>query len=307
MMKISKQLLMSGLILFGSAVTISAAEKKVNKNKVYVSANGKDTYTGTFDRPFATVNKAREALKGKKGFKTIILKEGNHRIRETINVENEDSPDLLNSLCILGVGKSKVTISGEKIFKPSDLRRVKWKSGTKGKAFRNNIYNLILTDCSEEELAVFKDNSRKISDLIIDGTRLERVIAPDSATKVIDFAKLFTDYNQYVFDKFANKIFFSTDAKIHPFTKIRVPLNISPLVKVNDTSYFRIENISFKNNQSDGLIVEQSNNFKMKNCLFDNITGQKVSIDNAEVVQESGQLTVKENEADNILVDCIVN
>lgn len=306
-MKFSKQLLMSGLILFGAALSVSAAEKKVNKNKVYVSTSGKDTNAGTFDRPFATIKRAKEALKDIKGFKTILLKEGNHRTRETITIENEDSPDLLNALCILGVGKSRVTISGEKVFKPADLRRVKWKSSTEGKAFRNNIYNLTLTGCSDDELAVFKDNMRKISDVVIDGTNLERVIAPDSAKNIVDFAKLFTDYNQYAFDKSTNKIFFTTDAKLHPFTKIRVPLSISPLVKVEGTSYFRIENISFKNNQSEGVIIESSNNFKMKNCLFENITGQKVKIDNAEVVQKSGKLSLKDNENSNVLVDCIVN
>lgn len=306
-MKFSKQLLMSGLILFGTALASSAAEKKINKNKVYVSVSGKDSNTGTFDRPFATIQRAKESLKGIKGFKTILLKEGNHRIRETISVENQDSPDLLNALCILGIGKSKVTISGEKVFKPGDLRRVKWKTSTKGKAYREKIYNLTLTDCTDQELAVFKNNTRKISDIIIDDTSLERVIAPNSATKIIDFAKLFTGYNQYVFDKATNKVFFTTDAKLHPFTKIRVPLNISPLVQVEDTSYFRIENISFKNNQSEGVIIKNSNNFKMKNCMFKNISGQKIVIDNAEIVQENGHLTLKENENSNALVDCLVD
>lgn len=307
MVKFHKQLLMSGFVIFGFMASLSADGKTINTNKVYVAENGKDSYAGTFDRPFLTIHRAKEALKNVKGFKTILLKGGTHRIRKTVSIEKEDSPDLLNALSILGVGKSKVTISGEKVFKPADLKRVKWKSSTTGKTFRDRIYSLTLTNCTEEELKVMSEKTRAISDVVIDDTKLERVIAPDSTVKTIDFVKLFTDYNQYVFDKSNSKIFFTTDVKMHPFTEISVPVNAAPLIKVKATSYFRIHNISLTNNNGEGVVIENSDNFKMENCVFKNISGQKVVIDNAEVTQESGKLNFKENENNNTLVDCLVD
>lgn len=63
------------------------------KQAFYVSPGGEDANPGTMDKPFATLERAREAVRSSKaaGEKTVILRGGTHYLKKTFILKQEDS------------------------------------------------------------------------------------------------------------------------------------------------------------------------------------------------------------------------
>ncbi|MEO6685366.1 MAG: DUF1565 domain-containing protein, partial [Dyadobacter sp.] len=101
-------------------------------HKIYVSTGGKDTNTGTFVKPFKTLNKAlavSESFFGKKV--SIQLRAGTYYLNETIEIKSQAK--LPEKLEITAFANETVIISaGRKI-------------DTNWQLFRNGIYRTVVS------------------------------------------------------------------------------------------------------------------------------------------------------------------
>ncbi|WP_444794557.1 right-handed parallel beta-helix repeat-containing protein [Saccharicrinis sp. GN24d3] len=127
--------LKSMIIVALIAISFCSCAKNTVQADFYVSPNGSDSWSGTLaepnsegtDGPFATLDRARDAVRELKQHKTkdilVHIREGNYQVKETIVFGLEDS----------GEGESTITYaaySGEKPIFSSGLEIADWKKVT---------------------------------------------------------------------------------------------------------------------------------------------------------------------------------
>lgn len=111
-------------------------------NKIYVSVKGKDSNSGTFEKPYKTLNKAVSASERFAGQPVSIqLRSGTYYLPETVIIQNNSK--LPESLEITSFKKENVTISAGRRINPD------WE------LFKNGIYRTAIPpDISFERLYV---------------------------------------------------------------------------------------------------------------------------------------------------------
>ncbi len=63
-------------------------------NKIYVSVSGNDSWDGSLEKPFATINKAKEKAKFLDGDVVVYIRGGKYTLNETINFSSSDKSNV---------------------------------------------------------------------------------------------------------------------------------------------------------------------------------------------------------------------
>lgn len=104
------------------------ADKKSSQN-YYVSPIGSDTNSGTAEKPFASLEKARDQIalekSSSKGPVTVILKNGTYFLKETFILESRNSGTMDNPIAYKAENEGKAVISGASLLKNLDWRKHK--------------------------------------------------------------------------------------------------------------------------------------------------------------------------------------
>ena len=101
--------------------------KKVEDADFYVSVNGSDENDGSFEKPFATMEKARDAVRtldktGKNGI-TVAVKAGEYRI-SSLELSKEDSGTKECPVTYCAYGDGEVILNGGVTIKPDNFKKV---------------------------------------------------------------------------------------------------------------------------------------------------------------------------------------
>lgn len=102
---------------------ISLINLTSSAQEIHVSPRGNDLDPGTTAKPVGSIERARDILRNTKGFRTIILHEGNYELRSSLIFNELDS-----NLVIKPAPENKVTITGGRILSPSAFTSVKNKN-----------------------------------------------------------------------------------------------------------------------------------------------------------------------------------
>lgn len=107
--------------IFLSLCLLAAAGMMYAQAEYYVSVDGKDSNAGTERKPFLTLKKALEEARKESGEVVVFMREGVHRLDETIVLAEADGHEG-KKLCIRSYPGEKVVVSGGKELEP------KWKT-----------------------------------------------------------------------------------------------------------------------------------------------------------------------------------
>lgn len=107
--------------IFLSLCLLAAAGMMYAQTEYYVSVDGKDSNAGTERKPFLTLKKALEEARKESGEVVVFMREGVHRLDETIVLTEADGHEG-KKLCIRSYPGEKVVVSGGKELE------LKWKT-----------------------------------------------------------------------------------------------------------------------------------------------------------------------------------
>ncbi len=102
------------LVLISFRLVSNADQSNVT---FYVSLQGKDTYPGTLERPFATPEKARDAVRAalkmnKKQTVTVLFRQGTYLLKKSLELNNADSGNESSPVSYGAYSKEEVSFSG---------------------------------------------------------------------------------------------------------------------------------------------------------------------------------------------------
>ena len=166
------------LLLIGNTIFLCPAAVVFPDAQFYVSPNGNDADNGTFEQPFETLERAREAIRpvdrSQEGKIEIILREGIYFPDNTFELDPSDS----------GTEKMPVIYrahSGESVTLSGGIRlRLDWKP------FRSGIYQAKVPEATKRGL--------NIDQLFVNGQRLHLARYPNNR-RVEDSASQSSDQN----------------------------------------------------------------------------------------------------------------
>jgi len=115
-------------ILSAVVLVIASNALSYSQTAVYVSPSGKDSYPGTFRKPYASIERARAEARQNKHILNIYLKQGTYYLHAPVIFTAEDSRYDNAPLAIRAVSGEKVKVSG------AVLLKLKWSS------FKNGIW-----------------------------------------------------------------------------------------------------------------------------------------------------------------------
>ena len=124
MNKISIRFIFCFVMVLGLLANMAFAQSSILQSAIhyYVATNGNDKNEGSMDKPFATISKARDAirkLKSKgalpKGGVEVVVRGGNYIITNSIEFTSDDNGEELSPIVYKSYDKESVHIIGNKI------------------------------------------------------------------------------------------------------------------------------------------------------------------------------------------------
>ena len=107
------------MILCLRAIALVVLATSVGAAGFHVAPNGDDNNPGTADKPFATIEKARDAAREKDGADTVVLAAGTYRLARTIELNQKDSGSIFRA-----APGAEVRLSGGIAVPPSAIKLV---------------------------------------------------------------------------------------------------------------------------------------------------------------------------------------
>lgn len=131
---------MKNILLFFLFILIPALSMAARETFFYVSVTGNDRNPGTENFPFATIERAKDEARQKKGPVTVYLRQGTYYLNQPIEFDERDSCRDGEQLRILSYPNEKVVISGGTL-----LSGLQWKP-YQGKIMQTSIDQELVFD-----------------------------------------------------------------------------------------------------------------------------------------------------------------
>ncbi|WP_179135952.1 X2-like carbohydrate binding domain-containing protein [Paenibacillus sp. 32352] len=163
--------------------------------QLYVAKNGSDTFEGTMSRPFATLEKARDAIREMKnagalppGGVKVTIRGGEYRFTDTFQLDERDSGTLDSPITYEAYQGEKVTISGGDTIDASMFRPVSDPSilGRLPKEAGSKVMQLDLKALGITDYGVLGSTSNVPPELFINGNVMTLARWPNSGFTTVD-------------------------------------------------------------------------------------------------------------------------
>ncbi|GAA4855322.1 hypothetical protein GCM10023310_37850 [Paenibacillus vulneris] len=199
-MKTGFRTLVALCVALGSGMPVVENEQMVHAQdqaptQLYVAKNGSDTFEGTMSRPFATLEKARDAIREMKsagalppGGVKVTIRGGEYRFTDTFQLDERDSGTLDSPITYEAYQGEKVTISGGDTIDASMFRPVSDPSilGRLPKEAGSKVMQLDLKALGITDYGVLGSTSNVPPELFINGNVMTLARWPNSGFTTVD-------------------------------------------------------------------------------------------------------------------------
>lgn len=175
--------------------TMSSLSAQAQSMKLYVSKNGSDSNGGTLNKPFATLEKARDAIRVMKskgslpaGGVTVVIRGGEYRFTQTLQFDEQDSGTADSPITYQAYDGEKVTFSGgdlldtsrfQPVSNPEALSRIPEQA-------RGNVLQLDLKALGIIDYGKLGNNLSVAPELFVNGNAMTLARWPDNGFATIN-------------------------------------------------------------------------------------------------------------------------